>query len=279
MLRAAAVARPALRPQHERHRQLAAGHEMRLGRAVDQLVERERDEVDEHDLQHGPQARLCGADRHPRDGRLADRRVDHARRAELLGQAGSGRVGRALGDVLAEHEDACIGSHGGGERTGDRLDVGGLSHRRRPSGRSARPPGTDSRGRTAPLPPRLRRPRTRWRPEHLGEPALCDAVPLQPQNRIPLLPLLCRDRLAVLARIALVVTAQAHDETLQQKWPEARARRGEVGPERLAHREHVIAIDGRALDPVGRHDVTHALDHGVRRARRELREAVVRTRG
>ena len=133
VLRAAAVARPALRAQHERHRQLPAGHEVRLGRAVDELVERERDEVDEHDLQHGPQARLRGADRHARDGRLADRRVDHARRAELLDQAGGGRVGPALGDVLAEHEDAAVGSHGGGERTGDRLDVGRLSHRRRPS--------------------------------------------------------------------------------------------------------------------------------------------------
>ena len=71
------------------------------------------------------------------------------------------------------------------------------------------------------------------------------------------------------------MAAQALDEALQQERPAARARRGEVGPERLAHREDVVAVDGRALDPVGRHDVAHALDHGVRRARRELREAVV----
>ena len=44
----------ALGAQHERHRQLAAGHEVRLGRLVDELVERQRDEVDEHDLDHRP---------------------------------------------------------------------------------------------------------------------------------------------------------------------------------------------------------------------------------
>ena len=55
MLGAAALAGTALRPQHERHLQLAAGHEVRLRRLVDELVERERHEVDEHDLDHRAQ--------------------------------------------------------------------------------------------------------------------------------------------------------------------------------------------------------------------------------
>ena len=63
VLRAAAVAGAALRAQHERHRQLAAGHEVRLGGPVDELVERQRDEVDEHDLEHRAHARLRRADR------------------------------------------------------------------------------------------------------------------------------------------------------------------------------------------------------------------------
>ena len=63
VLRRAALARAALGAQHDRHRQLAAGHEVRLRRGVDELVERERDEVDEHDLEHRPHARLRRADR------------------------------------------------------------------------------------------------------------------------------------------------------------------------------------------------------------------------
>ena len=111
MLRAAAVAGAALGAQHQRHGQLAARHEVRLGGAVDELVERQRDEVDEHDLEHRAHARLRRADRHAGDRGLADRRVDHALGAELLGQAGGGGVGPALGDVLAEHEDALVGAH------------------------------------------------------------------------------------------------------------------------------------------------------------------------
>ena len=54
MLGAVALAGTALGAEHERHRQLAAGHEVRLRRLVDELVERERDEVDEHDLDDWP---------------------------------------------------------------------------------------------------------------------------------------------------------------------------------------------------------------------------------
>ena len=123
MLRAAALARAALRPQHERHRELAAGHEVRLRRLVDELVERERDEVDEHDLDHRTQARLRGADRDPADRGLADRRVPDALRAELLGEPGGRAPRPALGHVLADHEHARVGAHRLCERRGDRLQV------------------------------------------------------------------------------------------------------------------------------------------------------------
>ena len=55
MLRRPAPAGAALRAQHHRHRQLAARHEVRLRRLVDELVERQRDEVDVHDLDDRPQ--------------------------------------------------------------------------------------------------------------------------------------------------------------------------------------------------------------------------------
>ena len=50
MLRAAALPGAALRAQHQRHAELAAGHVVRLRGLVHELVEREREEVDEHDL-------------------------------------------------------------------------------------------------------------------------------------------------------------------------------------------------------------------------------------
>ena len=84
---------------------------MRLRGPVDELVERERDEVDEHDLEHRAHPRLRGADRDAGDRGLADRRVDHALGAELLGEPGGRGVGPALGDVLAEDEHALVGAH------------------------------------------------------------------------------------------------------------------------------------------------------------------------
>ena len=54
VLRRTAVPGPTLRPQHHRHGQLPTRHEVSLGGAVHELVECERDEVDEHDLENGP---------------------------------------------------------------------------------------------------------------------------------------------------------------------------------------------------------------------------------
>ena len=129
MLRSAAPAGSALGAHDERHRKLAPGHEVRLRRLVDELIERERDEVDEHDLDDGSKPALGGADRDTADGALADRRVEHPVASELLGEAGGGQVGAALGDVLAEHDHPIVLTHRLRERPRDRLDEGDLGRR------------------------------------------------------------------------------------------------------------------------------------------------------
>ena len=179
VLRAAALARAALRPQHERHRQLAAGHEVRLRRLVDELVERERDEVDEHDLDDGPQARLRGADRDPADRGLADRRVADALGAELLGEPApsrpTGPPSATSSPITSTRGSARIAL---GERRGDRLR--GTSSRRvdelgREAGR--REAGSRARlDRRLDLAPRLLLEQRR---RIVVEPALGLAEPLQ----------------------------------------------------------------------------------------------------
>ena len=87
MLRPAAPAGSALGAQDQWHLELAARHEVGLRRLIDELVERERDEVDEHDLHDRPEAALGRADRHTADGTLTDRRVEHPVTSELVGEA------------------------------------------------------------------------------------------------------------------------------------------------------------------------------------------------
>ena len=128
MLGAVALAGAALGAEHERHRQLAAGHEVRLRRLVDELIERERDEVDEHDLDDGAEARLRRPDGDPAHRALADRRVAHALAAELVRESGGREIRAALGDVLAEDDHALVVAHRARERCRDRLDERGLDH-------------------------------------------------------------------------------------------------------------------------------------------------------
>ena len=128
MLGSAALAGAALCPQDERNGQLTAGHEMRLRRLVDELIESERQEVDEHDLDDGTQARLRRADRDAADGRLADRRVADALGAELLRESCGRSPGPAFGHVLAQDEHARVGAHRLPERRRDRLQIRGLCH-------------------------------------------------------------------------------------------------------------------------------------------------------
>ena len=98
---------------------------------------------------------------------------------------------------------------------------------------------------------------------------------LRPRDRLGPLPLPRRERLPVVLRVALVVAAQPVRQALEQHRALAGARAGEEAAERLAHRQDVVAVHRLAVEPVRRDDVAHALDFRVRRARRELGEAVV----
>src|ERR1700758_1128393 len=128
MLGGGPPAGPALRPEHHGYRQLAAGHEVGLRRLIDELVEGEREEVDEHDLHHRPQAGLGGADGDPAHGALADGGVEHALAAEAISQALGGQIRTSLGHILADHDAPLVGRHRLRQRAVDRLDVGGLGH-------------------------------------------------------------------------------------------------------------------------------------------------------
>ena len=63
------------RPDHERHRELAAGEVVELRGLVEDLVHRDADEVEELDLAHRAHARDREADRVADGARLAERRV------------------------------------------------------------------------------------------------------------------------------------------------------------------------------------------------------------
>ena len=130
MLRPAALACAALRAEDERRGELATRHEVRLRGLVDELIERERDEVDEHDLDDGAHAGLRQPDRDAADRGLADRGVAHALHAELFREPRGRAPGAALRDVLPEDDDALVGAHRLRERRPDRLEGRRLASRR-----------------------------------------------------------------------------------------------------------------------------------------------------
>ena len=111
--------------EHHRHLELAAGHVVRLGGLVDELVHHQRQEVAEHEVDHRTHAGHGGADRHAGEAGFADGRVAHPFGAELLDQAGEHLEGGAgLGDVLAQDEHARVAAHLLGERLVDGLGEG-----------------------------------------------------------------------------------------------------------------------------------------------------------
>jgi hypothetical protein len=71
------------------------------------------------------------------------------------------------------------------------------------------------------------------------------------------------------------VTSEPVGQALEQERARAGARRGEESGEGVTDGDRVVAVDGLAREPVRRHQVAHALDVGMRGARRELGEAVV----
>ena len=126
-------------PQHDRHLQPAARHELHLGDLVDDLAPAIEHKIDEHEIDHGLRAGHRRAAGQAREAPLADRRVTQPVSAILREEPRSGaEVAAAGADPLAEHEDAVVGCH----LRIERLDRG-LDERELPRGRVGRWLGHD----------------------------------------------------------------------------------------------------------------------------------------
>ena len=111
----------------ERRRQLAARDVADVRRLVDELVERDEQEVRPHDLHDGAQALERRPERAAEDRGLRDRRVEHPLRAELLLEvARHAEDAAGGGDVLAEEHELVTGLQLELERTVHRLGDGEL---------------------------------------------------------------------------------------------------------------------------------------------------------
>ena len=132
LLRVLGTGRPAcaaLRPDGQRHLQLPARHVAMLGRLVDDLLGRERQEVLVHDLDDRAHALHRRADPCADDSDLGDRRVADALGAELVQQPlGDAHRAAHLGDVLAHDEDVVVLAHRGRDGIADCFPVRELGH-------------------------------------------------------------------------------------------------------------------------------------------------------
>ena len=123
----------------ERGHRLAAEHVAELCRLIEDLVEADAHEVDEHQLNDrakaGRRRARSGADKR----NFGKMRVEHALRPEFRAQAlgdaerpapgvlVAGRAG-AAGNVLAHDDDAAVAPHFLADRLVDRLAIGFLRH-------------------------------------------------------------------------------------------------------------------------------------------------------
>ena len=129
VLRGDAARRAVGAAEHHRAAHLAAAHVIGLGGRVDDVIDRLHREVERHELDDRlqPAHRRTGAE--AGETVFGDRRVDDARRAELLEQSLRDLVGALiLGNLLAHDEDGRIGAHllghGVAEGFADGLAVG-----------------------------------------------------------------------------------------------------------------------------------------------------------
>src|SRR5215470_14059644 len=120
----AATRRPA---QHQRRRRSPAV--MRLGHHIDDLVEGAADEVHELELGHRTHARKRRAKRRAHNGRLGNRRIDHALWAKLVDKAISHLERAAIhANVFTNAEDRGVGLHLFPESLPDCFEVSCLGH-------------------------------------------------------------------------------------------------------------------------------------------------------
>jgi hypothetical protein len=158
MLRCELVAGAVGRSDDQWAAHLATEHGADLGCVIDDLVHRDEQEVEGHDLDHRALAEHRGADPRADKALLGDRAVAHAVGPELVEQAGGDLVGAAEdADLLAHDEDALIARELLAQRQADRLAVrhdlgfrGDGAHRPRPASktRSSSPNGLPGRMRS-----------------------------------------------------------------------------------------------------------------------------------
>ena len=104
---------------------LAAEHRADLGRVVDDLVHRDEQEVQRHDLHDRALAEHRGADAGAHEALLGDRGVAHAVGPELVEQTRGDLVGAVEdADLLAHHEDALVARELLAQRKAQGLAVG-----------------------------------------------------------------------------------------------------------------------------------------------------------
>ena len=111
--------------EHDRAAHLAAGHVQRLGRGVDDLVDRLHREVEGHEFDDRLQARHRRTDADAGKAVLGDRRIDHAPRAEFLQQPLTDLVGALIfRDLFAHQEHVRVAPHLLGHRIAQRVADG-----------------------------------------------------------------------------------------------------------------------------------------------------------
>ena len=111
-----------------------------LSRHVHKLVHAERGEVHEHDFDNGARAGDGGSDGHAGEGRLGNRRVADAFRAEGVEKPARDAEGAAIrGDVLAHDKDAVVFRQRAGEGVPDELGGREGAHAKTPSRTSSAP--------------------------------------------------------------------------------------------------------------------------------------------
>jgi hypothetical protein len=121
VLRRELVPRAARHADHHRHVDLASEHVADLGRVVDDLVVRDKGEVDGHHLDDRPQAEHRRPDGGADDDLLRDRSVDDALGTEPVQQPfGDAICATEHADVLTDQEHGVVAFHLFGQRFAQR---------------------------------------------------------------------------------------------------------------------------------------------------------------